>query len=39
MPFSIILARKIGYLRLMAIAAGMGVGANICFATIGLKRR
>jgi SET family sugar efflux transporter-like MFS transporter len=35
MPFSVILARKIGYLRLMAIAAGLRVGANICFATTG----
>ena len=35
MPFSVILARRIGYLRLMAIAAGLGVGANICFAPTG----
>ena len=35
MPFSVILARRIGYLRLMAVAAGLGVGANICFAMTG----
>lgn len=32
MPFSVIVARRIGALRLMAIAAALGVLANICFA-------
>ncbi len=35
MPFSVILARGIGYLRLMAVAAALGVGANVCFALTG----
>jgi len=32
MPFSVVLGRRIGILWLMAIAAGLGVGANLCFA-------
>ena len=35
MPFNVILARKTGYLPLMAIAVGLGVGANVCFARTG----
>lgn len=32
MPFSVVLARKVGTLRLMWLAAGLGVCANLCFA-------
>ncbi|MDB5527115.1 MAG: putative transporter protein [Devosia sp.] len=32
MPFSVIVARRIGTLWLMTIAAGLGVLANLCFA-------
>ena len=32
MPFSVVLGRRIGVLRLMCIAAALGVGANLCFA-------
>lgn len=32
MPFSVVLARTVGTLRLMCIAAGLGVCANLCFA-------
>ena len=32
MPFSLALSRRIGILRLMAIAAASGVAANLCFA-------
>jgi SET family sugar efflux transporter-like MFS transporter len=32
MPFSVVLGRRIGILRLMCIAAALGVGANLCFA-------
>lgn len=32
MPFSVILGRRIGLLRLMCVAAGLGVAANVCFA-------
>jgi MFS family permease len=32
MPFSVILARRIGYLQLMVVGAAFGVAANICFA-------
>lgn len=35
MPFSIMLARKIGFMRLMAMAAACGVVANLCFALWG----
>lgn len=32
MPFSVMAARKIGYLRLMSLGAGLGIVANLCFA-------
>jgi SET family sugar efflux transporter-like MFS transporter len=32
MPFSVVIARKVGTLRLMWLAAGLGVCANLCFA-------
>jgi MFS transporter, SET family, sugar efflux transporter len=35
MPFSVVLGRWIGALRLMAVAAALGVGANLCFALWG----
>ncbi len=35
MPFSVIVGRRIGYLPLMAIGAGFGVAANLCFALTG----
>ena len=35
MPFSVVLGRRIGYLRLMTIGAAFGIGANLCFATTG----
>jgi SET family sugar efflux transporter-like MFS transporter len=35
MPFSVMLARRVGYLRLMAIGAALGVAANVCFSTTG----
>ncbi|MFD8815261.1 MFS transporter [Streptomyces sp. NPDC059627] len=35
MPFAVLAARRIGTLRLMVVAAGFGVAANICFATTG----
>jgi SET family sugar efflux transporter-like MFS transporter len=33
MPFSVMLGRRVGYLRLMAIGALFGVAANVCFST------
>jgi SET family sugar efflux transporter-like MFS transporter len=33
MPFSVMLARRVGYLPLMAIGAALGVAANVCFST------
>ncbi|MDH6213081.1 MFS transporter [Streptomyces pseudovenezuelae] len=33
MPFAVLAARRIGMMRLMVVAAGFGVAANICFAT------
>ncbi|MFD3586051.1 MFS transporter [Streptomyces sp. NPDC058683] len=35
MPFAVLAARRIGMMRLMVVAAGFGVAANICFATTG----
>ena len=35
MPFSVVLGRRIGILWLMCIGAGLGVGANLCFALWG----
>jgi RimJ/RimL family protein N-acetyltransferase len=35
MPVAVIAARRIGTIRLMTVAAGLGVAANICFATTG----
>ncbi|WP_203567058.1 MFS transporter [Aestuariimicrobium ganziense] len=32
MPFSVLLARGMGAMRLLAVGAALGVGANICFA-------
>jgi MFS transporter, SET family, sugar efflux transporter len=32
MPFSVLLARRIGYMQLMSIGAALGVAANLCFA-------
>jgi SET family sugar efflux transporter-like MFS transporter len=33
MPLAVLVARRIGMMRLMVIGAGFGVAANICFAT------
>ncbi|WP_217562053.1 MFS transporter [Streptomyces sp. GbtcB6] len=35
MPLAVLAARRIGMMRLMVVAAGFGVAANICFATTG----
>ena len=35
MPFSVMLARRIGYMQLMSIGAALGVAANLCFALTG----
>lgn len=35
MPFSVVLARRFGYLPLMSAGAALGVGANLCFALTG----
>ena len=35
MPFSVMLGRRVGLLRLMCIGAAFGVAANVCFATTG----
>ncbi|MFG2601050.1 hypothetical protein [Streptomyces sp. NPDC048462] len=35
MPLAVVLARRTGMMRLMAVAAALGVAANICFATTG----
>ncbi|GAB3928596.1 sugar efflux transporter SetB [Kribbella albertanoniae] len=35
MPLAVLVARRIGMLRLMVIGAACGVAANICFATTG----
>jgi len=35
MPLAILVARRTGMLRLMVLAAGFGLAANICFATTG----
>ncbi|AVT38877.1 MFS transporter [Plantactinospora sp. BB1] len=35
MPVAVIAARRIGTIRLMTAAAGLGVAANICFTTTG----
>ncbi|MGJ3224835.1 MFS transporter [Micromonospora aurantiaca (nom. illeg.)] len=35
MPVAVIVARRIGTMRLMIVAAGFGIVANICFATTG----
>lgn len=35
MPLSVVVARRIGMMRLMVIGAGFGVAANICFAVTG----
>lgn len=35
MPFSVMLARRFGYLRLMCLGAAFGVAANLCFAFTG----
>ncbi|MFD4503727.1 MFS transporter [Streptomyces sp. NPDC058457] len=35
MPCAVLAARRIGMMRLMVVAAGFGVAANICFATTG----
>lgn len=35
MPFSLMVGRRIGLMRIMAIGAGFGVAANLCFATTG----
>jgi MFS transporter, SET family, sugar efflux transporter len=35
LPFSVMLARRLGYLRLMAIGAALGVAANVCFSITG----
>lgn len=33
MPLAVVIARRIGTMRLMVVGAGFGVAANICFAT------
>lgn len=35
MPLAVLVSRRTGMLRLMVVAAGFGVAANICFATTG----
>lgn len=35
MPLAVLVARRIGMMRLMVIGAAVGVAANICFATTG----
>ena len=35
MPFSLMVARRIGLMQIMAIGAAFGVGANLCFALSG----
>jgi MFS transporter, SET family, sugar efflux transporter len=35
MPLAVLVARRIGVMRLMVIGAGFGVAANICFAVTG----
>jgi SET family sugar efflux transporter-like MFS transporter len=35
MPLAVIVARRTGMIRLMIVAAGFGVAANVCFATTG----
>ena len=35
MPVAVVLARRTGILRLMVVAAGLGIGANLCFALTG----
>ncbi|MFY1692962.1 MFS transporter [Plantactinospora sp. WMMB782] len=35
MPLAVLVARRIGMMRLMVVGAGAGVAANICFATTG----
>ncbi|ROQ62771.1 SET family sugar efflux transporter-like MFS transporter [Streptomyces sp. 840.1] len=35
MPLAVVLARRTGMMRLMAVAAALGVAANVCFATTG----
>jgi len=35
MPLAVLAARRIGMMRLMVVAAGFGVAANVCFATTG----
>ena len=35
MPLAVLVARRVGMMRLMAIGAAFGVAANICFATTG----
>jgi SET family sugar efflux transporter-like MFS transporter len=35
MPLAVVVARRIGMTRLMAVGAALGVAANICFATTG----
>ena len=35
MPVAVVVARRIGMMRLMILGAAFGVGANLCFALIG----
>ena len=35
MPFAVVVARRIGMMRLMVLGAGFGVAANLCFALTG----
>lgn len=35
MPLAVLVARRVGMMRLMVLGAGFGVAANICFATTG----
>ena len=35
MPLAVVIARRVGMMRLMIFGAGSGVGANLCFALVG----
>jgi SET family sugar efflux transporter-like MFS transporter len=35
MPLAVLVARRVGIMRLMVVGAGFGVAANVCFATTG----
>ena len=35
MPFSLMVGRRVGLMQIMAFGAGLGIAANLCFATTG----